>query len=322
MTESQRSQQAGLLRITDPNSIAGIDFKVPGAESHSRKLFETLGLKADPQEVRRMLSFKPESGYNRDLPAARKFMKAIEDAGGVDKLDLSKLSKGDRELLNYYLERVPEYARYADPDVKVAIKKVSTDVPEKLDGAVPVTTSSDSSLLKGVRGPATKVDTPASVADQRISVQSTASNRVQYLNEQSGHYTRAMSQTQREHQAGLLKITDPNRVAAIDFKIPGTESDSRKLFDGIGLKVDPQDVRRMLSFTPQSGYNYDLGAAKKFVKAVEAAGGVDKLDVSKLSTGQKRLLNYYLERVPEYAKYTDPDIKLDIKPISIEVTGE
>jgi hypothetical protein len=155
-----------------------------------------------------------------------------------------------------------------------------------------------------------------------VQVQSSATNTVRSLNEKEG-LTKRMTDRQKADAARELGITNDNRIAEMDFKPAFMQKDVEKVFQKVlpeGSKVDVKELRKMMSFAPESGYNLELAQAEKFVKTIEEAGGVARLNTAGLNAQEMRILNHYLERVPEYAKYKNPAIKTAIK--SLDVTAE
>lgn len=131
-TERQLENYAADLRITNGNMTRAIEYKPITTRAQMQDLVSKIvpeGVRIDTDRLRRMMSFKPQSGYlnGSDFAEAKKFMQAVESRGGVQALDQLPLTKFERENLNKIMDRAPMYARQLDPALPVKMGRVNVD---------------------------------------------------------------------------------------------------------------------------------------------------------------------------------------------------
>ncbi|MGZ3691553.1 MAG: protein-glutamine glutaminase family protein, partial [Pseudobdellovibrio sp.] len=234
--------------------------------------------------------------------------------GGVRALENLPLNKSEREALNRLMDRAPLYARQVAPDTKL-LGRISTEVkdatalaevkPTVVEKPVPEV----STVVKPTTPPKPEVPSYA--------------NEVHLAAERNGLTLRGVSDRTIENYATDLRITNTNMANAIEFKPIATRAETQKLLETImpeGTRVDPDGLRRMMSFEPNSAYiRSDLPNAKRFIEGIEARGGISAIDRLPLSKSEREVLNRYLDRVGYYAKQVDPNIKFIAARVSTEV---
>lgn len=324
MNDKQRADQARNLGITNDNRLHAQDYTVNRSARELDDVLSKVFTKADGIDVgdiRRMLAHAPENGFVTpgEFAQAKKFVELIEKKGGTEYLKSLGLNNTQIDNLNYLTERLPLYAKYSDPSVKSRFEPLEKKIVVADEPKVTEAVKKDSPLSQ-LPAPKElpKVDEVAAAAAEKTK--SSASSKIAYINERDGHYSRSMSDKQRSQQALELGITDDNRIAGIEFKAPSTNKEAEKVFAKVlpqGVSVNVKELRTMLSYAPGSGYQRELHHAQRLVKAIEEAGGIDALKTKGLTRSEAQTLNQFLERIPEYAKYADPNLKTTLKPIPL-----
>jgi transcriptional regulator CtsR len=114
--DNKKQSQAGRLGITNHNLIAAQDYTVRYSTRDVATAMNKIlpDSKVDYQAMQRMMAYKTDSGFidSQALKAGQAFVDEINAKGGSDYIkSLKHLTKEESDMLNHYLDRVPEYVR-------------------------------------------------------------------------------------------------------------------------------------------------------------------------------------------------------------------
>ena len=310
-TEPQIESYSRDLRIPNRNMAADIEYK-PIA---TKRDLDSVVAKAlpdaniDTDRLRRMMSYRPQSGYlsGADFAEARKFTLAVQERG-LANLERLPLSKFERETLNKVMDRAPLYGRQIDADIP-KLGRLSTEAQVQSNAVAEAAAAAKKAEFDArvARAEARLKPREPTVSEQAPSY----INEIELLAKRDGVSALNVTERQIDAYAADLRITNRNMAGAIEYKPIATKRDLdatiAKALPDAGIDTDR--LRRMMSYRPQSGYlsGADFAEARKFVQAVDARG-VSTLDRLPLSKFERETLNRVIDRAPMYARQIDVDV--------------